>query len=307
MTWPKLAPIAHNLLQQSWKTPHNRLVTCGLLVGMCYLPFWLQDLVMGTLHGAASLLMVAAIGLGLQRLWMQRSALSQMIATEEDRLLGHLMIGSGVIAAPFCFFSEWSQRLVWMLILAGIACSTWGIEFFRKYPLPTFLIVMGLFPQPTVVGKMVWETFTPPQMLQRSMAWIGGVGLRAIGQAATVHNTIITLPGGSVDVNWGCSGFDMATIMATASLVLGLFLKQSFPKVVGLVVIGVMLALVANIPRIVLLAMSEAYWGRSTFEFWHGPWGGQIFSTIMFTIYYYIVMAVIKRKPSSGQALGAKK
>ena len=295
-------PKINYLLHESIKTPHNRFVACGLLVGLCYLPFWLADIVMGTLHGAASLLMVAAIALGLYQLWCNRQYLVKVNASEADEWLGHLMIGSGVLISPFCFFSEWSQKLVFMVILAGIACGTWGINFFKNYPIPTFLIVMGLFPQPTVVAKNLYDTFIPPKMLEGFMAWSGTLGLNAIGQSATVNNTIISLPGGSVDVAWGCSGFDMATIIAVASLVLGLFLKQSLPKVFLMTILGVILALLSNIPRIMLMAMAEAYWGKASFEFWHGFWGGQIFSTILFTIYYYMVMAIIKHRKRRSQS-----
>jgi exosortase/archaeosortase family protein len=85
--------------------------------------------------------------------------------------------------------------------------------------------------------------------------------------------------------------------MSVASLVLGLFLKQSFAKLAGMVAIGMVLALLFNLPRIMLLALSEAYWGSASFDFWHGIWGGQIFSTILFTIYYYVVMALVKHRP----------
>ncbi|HEY9698663.1 MAG TPA: cyanoexosortase C [Trichocoleus sp.] len=296
MNVQKMSVTMSRLLQLSLKTSHNRIVACGLFIGLCYLPFWLQDVIVGSIHGSASLLMVAVIALGLQRLWKNRHQLEQLQVSDEDRFLGHLLIFGGIGLAPFFSSSEWSQRLIWLVILAGIACSSWGAGFFMRYPLPTLLIITGFFPQPTVVGKILWETFTPPEMLERFMAWSGGLGLQAIGQPATFMGTIITITGKSVRVDWGCSGFDMATIMAVASLVLGIFLKQSFPKVITLMVMGVILALIANIPRIMLLAMSEAYWGRSAFDFWHGPWGGQIFSTIMFTIYYYIVMAVVKRR-----------
>lgn len=295
-TWQKVRQTINYLLHQSVKTPHNLIVACGLLVGLCYLPFWLADLVIGTLHGAASLLMVAAIGLGLYQLWCNRHHLAKLNASDADEWLGHIIVVGGALLSPFCFFTEWSQRLIWILILVGIACSSWGMQFFQRYPIPTFLIGMGLFPQPTVVGKAIWETFTPPQMLERFMAWSGSLGLQAIGQSATVTNTIISLPGGAVDVAWGCSGFDMATIIAVASLVLALFLKQPLPKVIVLMMFGVILALLANIPRIMLMAMAEVYWGKAAFEFWHGFWGGQIFSTILFTIYYYVVMAVVKQR-----------
>jgi exosortase len=289
------------LLQTSLATSHSRIVACGLLVGIVYAPFWIYDIIIGTLNGAASLILVAATALGGYQLWSQRTRLAKFKASEEDRLLGHIIILSSVGLAPFCFFSEWSQKLIWVIILAGIAISTWGIPFFKRYPMTAFLVGIGFFPQPTAVGKAVWDAFTPPEMLERFMAWSGGLGLRAIGHSAEISGTIISLPGGSVRVDWGCSGFDMATIIAVASLVLGIFLKQSLPKVTLMVLIGIVLALISNIPRIMLMAMAEAYWGKQSFEFWHGFWGGQIFSSILFTIYYYVVMAIVR-----GRSINAK-
>jgi exosortase len=284
------------LLQASIKTTHNRIVTAGLLVGLCFLPFWLADIIIGTVQGAASLVMVGAIGLGLHMLWQKRLRLTQTQVEPEDRWLGHSIILAGVALSPFCAGAEWSQRLVWMFILVGIAISNWGVSFFPKYPLPVALIALGLFPQPTIVARAVWRAFMPPQVLERTMAWAGVMGLNLIGQPATLDQTYITLPGGTVDVAWGCSGFDMATIIAAASLILGIMLKQSRVKVLLMVGIGVVLALIFNIPRIMLMAISEAYWGKAAFEFWHGFWGGQIFSTILFTVYYYVVMALVKRR-----------
>ncbi|MBD2081296.1 cyanoexosortase C [Leptolyngbya sp. FACHB-17] len=294
----KLKAIAHHLWRASIKTLHTRLVAGGLLVGAAYFPVWLFNLIVRSFHGSASVLMAIMIGLGSYRLWQQRKQITVLAASEDDRLLGHIIIGCGIVLSPLGFFSEWAQRLIFILILIGIALSSWGLPFFRRYPLPIALLGLGLFPQPTAVAKNLWQVFTPPRMLENFMAWSGTGGLNAIGHAAVQNETWITLAGKTVDVNWGCSGFDMATILAVASFVLGLFLKQSPIKITLMMAIGIVLAFIANVPRIMLLAMSEAYWGRSAFEFWHGPWGGQIFSTILFTIYYYVVMAIAKRKPA---------
>ncbi|MGB3300302.1 MAG: cyanoexosortase C [Phormidesmis sp.] len=293
---------ARQLFQQGLTTHHNRLVMLGLLVGLAFWPFWLYDILQGTLHGAASLLMLSAFCLGLYQLWIQRSYLSKLRASVDDRWLGHLIIITGICAAPFCAFTEWSQKLIWLLILLGIAVSTWGFSFFEKYSASVVLIVIGMFPQPTTVGKAVWEIFTPPEALERLMAWSGGVGLRLIGQAAEVDWTLIALPGGTVKVDWGCSGYDMACIAGVASLLMALFFKQSFWKSVAILMVGIAIALIANVPRIMLMAMADAYWGKESFHFWHGFWGGQIFLSILFTVHYYTVMAIVKRRPSEKRA-----
>lgn len=301
MKWKQVNQNLAHLVQESLKTTHSRIVTCGLLAGALYVPYWFADLLFGTLHGAASILMVIAIAMGLHRIWQRRAQLAALEVSEEDVLLGHILILSGVFLCPFgLVMGEWAQRLIWMVILSGIACSSWGIGFFRTFPLATFLIFVGIFPSPTTVGKALWDTFTPPKGLEIFMAWAGGLGLKAIGQSVEVRGPIISLSGGAVEVAWGCSGFDMATIMATASLVLGIFLKLRWDKVLLMMVIGVMLAFLFNVPRIMLMAVAEARWGKQAFEFWHGVWGGQIFSTILFTVYYYVVMAIAKRKPAKG-------
>jgi exosortase len=296
MKWRSVQHTTLQLIQLSGKSHHHRLVTAGLFVGICYSPFWITDLVSGTLNGGASVLMLALVALGVYRLWQNRQQLAASLPAEDDRFLGHALILCGILIAPWCWQAEWSQKLSWLLILLGIGCSNWGLSAFRRYPLSVALICLGFFPQPTTVGQLMWQAFTPPQMLENFMAWSGGLGLRAIGQAAVSNGAMLTLPGGSVQVIWGCSGFDMATIMAVASLVLGLFLKRPASNVLYLMIIGIALALIANIPRIMLMAYANAYWGKESFHFWHGVWGGQIFSTIMFTIYYYIVMAMIKKR-----------
>lgn len=304
MNWQKASTIgltrtkaiSHRLWQASLKTTHTRFVASGLLVGVAYFPSWLIDLVIKTVGGSASILLVAMIALGLYQLWQKRQQILEIEVAEDDQWLGHVLIVCGIVLCPFGFFSTWAQHLIFLLILIGIALSSWGVLFFRRYPLSIALIGLGLFPQPTAVAKALWEVFTPPLMLERLMAWSGTTGLNAIGQAATVDGVYITLASKTVEVYSGCSGFDMATILAVASFVLALFLKQSPVKVALMVVLGIFLALLSNVPRIMLLAASLAYWGRGAFEFWHGPWGGQIFSTILFTIYYYVVMAIAKRK-----------
>lgn len=290
------------LWKQGLKNQHSRLVTAGIFVGLLFWPLWIYDVIVGTLHGAASLLLLSAFGLGLYQLWLQKSTLVRLKVSSEDRWLGHLIIIVGVSAAPFCAFSEWSQKLIWMLILVGIAISSWGVSFFSKYPASVFLIAVGLFPQPTTVGKAVWEVFTPSEMLERFMAWIGSIGLNLIGQAAEANQTLITLPGGTVRVDWGCSGYDLACIAAVASLLMALFFKQSFIKSCLIIAVGIVLALIANVPRIMLMAMASAYWGPESFKFWHGFWGGQIFLSLLFTVHYYAVMALVNHRSSSERA-----
>lgn len=302
----KLEQAAQTQIRQEATTLHGRIVLCGLLVVFCYSVFWLGVLLLRSVHGSSSgFLQTAALVLALQLLWSRRQRLKQISVPSEDRLLGHLLILSGVVLLPVCLIATWSEpftrsliaAIVCVWILAGIACSRWGASFFSTYPLCIFLLCIGLLPKPAEISRGIWQALTPPEFLERFMTWSGAIALHAIGQPAIAEGIYISLPNGAVKVGWGCNGFDMAATMAVASFVLGLFLKQSRPKIIFLMIVGVVLALVSNIPRIVLVSIAAVYWGEYWFNFWHDSWGSQIFVSVLFTIYYYVVMGLIKRRP----------
>ncbi|GAB4145647.1 MAG: exosortase/archaeosortase family protein [Cyanobacteria bacterium J069] len=284
-------------LKEAIKTWHGRLVLAGLTVGLCYLPVWLSGLIARAAQGSAGLpLLSVMVFLGLRQLWAHRAQLAQMQASEEDQVLGHLLMLSGILLFPFCRFDIWPQAAIWLLVLAGIACSNWGVRFFWRYPLAVGMLALTAYPKPGVMARLVWTALTPPEFLERIMAQAGAAALRLIGHPAIADGSIVALPEGAVDVDWGCNGFNMAFTMAAAGLIMGLFLKQTWPKVLGMMAIGAVLALIFNVPRIMLLSIASVYWGDAAFKFWHGHWGGQLFSSVLFTFYYYAAMALAKRR-----------
>ena len=131
------------------------------------------------------------------------------------------------------------------------------------------------------------------------MAHIATVGLQGIGMDALAEGRFILFPQGKVEVGWGCNGLDMAITVAFAGLFMGLIFKQTVLVIAKFIAIGIALALVANIPRLMLVSIAYIYWGKGWFQFWHGFWGGQVFSAILFTIYYYIVVLSTKDKPKT--------
>ncbi|MGB2925559.1 MAG: cyanoexosortase C [Limnothrix sp.] len=292
----KIQTSVSQLLRASNQSWHSRIVAIGAIAVSVFFPFWIYDIVSGTINGAASLLLIALAGFGFFQLWQRRSKLAQLEVSAEDVWLGHALIFAAILAVPFCFSTEWMQKVDFYIFLVGAATSSWGLGFFQKYPLPVFLIFAGFFPQPTAFAKIVWQTFTPQLALERFMAVAGALGLKAIGQSPTVNWDIIALPTGAVRVDWGCNGFDLATIAAVTSLLLGVFWKQPAWKVTLFVLMGIFFSLLANVPRIVLMTLASVYWGPESFEFWHGFWGGQIFLSILFTVHYYAMLALLDWK-----------
>jgi exosortase len=284
------------LIHRANRSTHSRIVTCGLLVATCYGIVRLIDLLLDSLAGSSGILLLAASALGGWMLWQNRQTLKESVVSEEDRVTGYILIAMGAIFYPFCLFAIWSQAIVALIALAGVACSCWGTACFRRFPLATFLIAFGLLPRTTLVAQRLWQTFTPPGFLENIMAWTGSLGLTLIGQPAIAEGSMIVLSSEAVEVAYGCNGLYMAATMAFAGFILGLFLKQSGFNICLMMLIGALLALLFNIPRIMLMALAAAYWGEYWFDFWHGSWGGHIFVTFIFTIYYYVVMAIANKR-----------
>jgi len=298
--WQQGKQRSRALLKQSVQNNHNRIVTCGLVVVLVYWITWLGMIWEAIAHGESTpLLNIGFIYLGLDALWRQRLQLATLSASEEDRLVGYLLILGGAAFFPFCLSSVSLQSLLCMIILLGMALSTWGVEFFKRNLLPIALLMVSIYPDLGFLANSLRKTLTG-QQLEYSMAWLGGLALSAIGQPVTVEGSILSLSTTieakkAVEVASGCSGFDMAFVLAGVGLIMGLFFKRSWSKIAALVATGIALALIFNVPRIMLLSFAVVYWGKESFEFWHGGIGGQIFATILLTIYYYIAMAMLRK------------
>ena len=287
-------------LKAALGTWHGRFVVAGLTLGLVYFPTWLTQLFSRSLMQGSTALSIILImaALGGYLLWSQRSQLAQLPVLEVDQVIGYMLIVVSLVLFPFCRFAVWPQAILWLLTLVGIAFSTWGGQFFIRHPLPPLLLAATVYPQPGALARTLWETFTPDQFLERLMAYTGSEALQLIGQPAISEGAYIAIPPhGAVHVDWGCNGFTMAVQMAIAGFLMGIFLKQNWFKTTLMVVTGAILALIFNIPRIMLLTLAAVYWGEGWFEFWHGTWGGQIFIGILFTLYYYVIMAMVNRRP----------
>ncbi|WOD37913.1 cyanoexosortase C [Nodosilinea sp. E11] len=274
------------------KTPHTVIVSLGLFVGLCYLPSWIRFLVLQIYqYGSGSFtLAVCLAAIGIIKLWQNRYSLAVVDSLEADRWLGHCLIVVGILSFPFCRFSLWSQAFLWLFILIGVVISCWGIAFFSTYSGISWAFALSVYPNPGHIAGTLWQTLLPARILESSMAWVTTTVLRWVGQPVVVSGPLVFFPHHTVEVSWGCNGFDTALAMLGASLCLGWYLGFSNYKIFQLSFIGIVLAFLVNIPRLVLMALAAAYWGADIFDFLHGPWGGQIFVTVLLGGYYYLAL-----------------
>jgi exosortase/archaeosortase family protein len=242
---------------------------------------------------SAPFLNLGFIGLGLYLFWQDRTAMRQMRSSQEERWLGSFLILAGILLFPV--MNAWLslQAFIMMLIVLGICLGSWGRNFLRCYFLVILLLGVGIYPDLMFLAYLMQNMLMPEQWLENAMAWLGSLGLQALGQPATASQDLLQLPGGAVQIQPGCNGFDMAFILGATGFLIGTFFRRRWLETLTLIVMGVGLAFALNVPRIMLLAISSVYWGKASFEFWHGQIGGQIFAMILFTLYYYMAMAMV--------------
>lgn len=287
-------------LFKATRTSHGLISLCGLFVGLCYFPAWFSYLFGRALSGAISWFIIVSmlIFVGVE-LWQKRKSLARYRASEADKTIGHALILTSVLAYPWCRFALWSQALIWLTILLGIIISTWGLTFFQRHALSSMFLCLTVYPRLGILSRATWDFFVPTYALENWMAQGTTVALQGIGFQALAEGRFIAFPQGKVEVGWGCNGLDMAITVAIAGLFLGLIFRQTFSEIAKFMTIGVLMALLANLPRLMLVSIAYVYWGQGWFNFWHGFWGGQVFSALLFTLYYYSVIYLTKPAKSS--------
>jgi exosortase len=297
MNWQTTQQTLLDRLQRGLSTSHGRVLACAAMLGLIYLPTWGAIIWTEILHGSSSpFLNLAFMGYGITQFWQQRDQLSRCTAETDDRILGYACLFFSIGLYLVTGSSASAKAILAMAALIGVLVSTYGLSVFRQMAMAIALLVASLYPSLIFISNLVRQT-TTGNILEQSMAHLGAIGLSLIGYHPSVSNEFLSLPEGAVQVGSGCSGFDMAFTLGFTGFLIGLFMKRDWKMTSMLIGSGIATSLVLNIPRIMLLAIASIHWGKQSFEFWHGPIGGQIFSCIMFTFYYYLAMWLIDRKP----------
>jgi exosortase len=286
------------LLRLSLRNPQTQLWTCGLFLEVYSLLHWVVMTFQQALAGSSNFLIgVSLIGWSGQKLWRDSFASSwsncndKSRAVSEEKVLGNLLILAGIgIFFGYPATAAVIRVFACVMVLAGILCSRFGFDSLHRHWLPLLILIPGLHPNLERVARQIWDAFTPAGILEHFMAQSGSVVLRTLGVPAVSQNNLLILPTGSVNVASGCDGFSMAFTLAATGFVLGLFLAKPKRMVVMLVLFGALLAFGFNVPRVALMTIASIYWGQASFEFWHGPIGGQVFSAFLVSVYYYVAM-----------------
>lgn len=283
-------------LRSSLRSIHNWILLLGATFGLgVYLPSGVTRAASVDISGIPHLILnLTCVGLAVRQLRHQRNLRTE--PTIEDQWLGSGFILGG-LAVFYAYYPAIAPQVFGcILILVGGTISDQGLKFLRRHWVAIALLAASLHPSWERVARHSWGIFAPPTALAEFMAWGGSWVLKAIGQPVSLQREFLILPGGSVEVAPGCDGFAMSLAIAISAVIIGLMFRVRWWAMTQLIAIGITMALILNIFRIAVMVLAAVYWGKESFEFWHGAIGGQIFSGILFTLYYYAIQPILNFK-----------
>jgi exosortase len=282
--------------KSSLRSIHNWVLLAGGMFGLgVYLPTLIYSsatvIVSGMPHLILNLLFA---GLGFRHLRKFRNSVLEIPI--EDKWLGTGLILGGLAIFYAYHPAITPQAFSCMIILIGGVLSYQGLEYLRRQWVAIALLTLSLHPNLERVARHLWNAMAHPQSLPNWMAWGGGSLLKLFGQPVSIQEQFIVLPAGTVEVAPGCDGFEMSFVMVMTAVIMGILFRVRSRMLIALIAIGITFALVLNICRIAVMVLAAVYWGKDAFEFWHGTIGGQIFSGILFTIYYYATQPLLNKQ-----------
>jgi exosortase len=208
--------------------------------------------------------------LALYVAWLHRSRTFSYVATPDRRglvlsALACCMFVIGKLASEF-FIS----RLSFVVLLAGLIWTFWGIHRLRTLTFP-LLLLATMVPLPV----MVYNSLAAP--LQLFASDVATRIAQALGISVFRDGNIIQLASGSLGVAEACSGLNSLSALVVGSLLLGYLFCPSLAGRILLFIAAIPLAIAVNVIRVAGTAVLADYNQEFAMGFYHSFSGWLVF------------------------------
>ncbi len=225
----------------------------------------------------------SAIALQVQQHWPDRLPRSRPTLLLGLALVGGLIVKSWQLGDGETAFVRLFPLLAWagwFALVQGWRWLPWG---------PSWALVLTLSVPPRALPLLL-ETILGEQ-IRTATAAIAAFGLHYVGFDVVRQTSLIQLPGGTVDVEFACTGAALLGLLLQISVLLtvvtgGPTLGQSLGRLVGW---SVAIAALLSAIRVAIMAVVVS--DATAFQFWHGASGGQIFTLIALAGLGYLGLA----------------
>jgi len=194
------------------------------------------------------------------------------------------LIGTAIVAfvlskgLTLFWFESSYLRFVPLLIALSLGLIASGFKGLKQY-WREFIIVLMLCIPDGALQQSIEKIFNITTLTAKFSTF----GLWYTGFTVMRRGADIILPTGSVSVNIQCTGITSAIMLLKVTVPLLFLFPASLFKRVLLVFGAIAIPFLLSMTRVALLAVVVS--NRSTFDFWHGPIGNEIFSTMAILVF----------------------
>lgn len=214
-----------------------------------------------------------------QKLWRRRRQL-QWKSDGITSTIGLLLLGLTLIKSMSLFWTEASfLRLLPILIAVslGLLAAGWRLlQFWREL----LLLLPLILPKGLLLYGLEAAIGLPIRTLT---AQFSSFMLHYLGFTVIRQGTAIELPNGAVDVLFGCTSIPALILLLQLAILFVAFFPVAPAHYSRVLAASVAIAFGVSSLRIALLAIVVA--DASSFSYWHGSQGSQIFSTIAIVLF----------------------
>lgn len=214
-------------------------------------------------------------GAALSLLWRKQNNL-KLESGITSSLVGILLIVLVLLKSLSLFQSESSFLTVLPLASAlGVGLLATGLRGLKQFWREFLIVCLLVIPGGLVSGAV--ESLVQLNLLT---AKVVSFLLYYCGFEVSRQGVNLLLPGGSVEVRGGCSGFQSMFLLFRLSVLYILIFPTNWVKTFLVPTAAICIAFVVNIIRVALMALLVAFSNADSFEYWHTGTGSQIFSMI---------------------------
>jgi exosortase len=161
--------------------------------------------------------------------------------------------------------------IAFVAMLVGITAFLWGLGILKICAGPLALLIL-MVPLPSyAVGQVTWY-------LQSMASTVSANILERLGVPVFQDGNLLRLPNYVLEVKQACSGSNSILSLIALALVIGLHREEKCWKRVILVLVAPVLAIAANVIRIVGTGLIARQWGNlAANESLHTGWGVAVF------------------------------
>ena len=215
---------------------------------------------------SASLLFWIAVSI---LLWKKRRTLS-LESDVFSSFFGAILIAIVLVKSTHIYRYDFFLRIAPLISVLGLGLLASGFKGLKPYMTPLLLLVfLALYPG--------FIYIVDPSLLTAKFAafvlWI-------LGFEVELRGVLISLPTGSIEVYYGCSGVLLICQLLGVALIVMTTISTSWRQKVLLAVTAICLGFVVNGVRVSLMAVLVALSDKEAFKYWHLGDGSLIFSAI---------------------------